>query len=68
MEELALLRRQLQVGMLTQEQMRSLRLKIGDLVDQGNRVLDLDLIPREESGHVPRTERVGPVHLCDLVR
>ena len=67
MDDLSAMRRQLTLGMLTQEQTRSLRVKIGEKVDLGNQLLELELVPREESGGVPKSEKVGPVHLWDLV-
>ncbi|XP_059098752.1 dedicator of cytokinesis protein 3-like [Tigriopus californicus] len=65
-DELTLMRHQLQVDVLTQEQLRELRIKIGAQIDLGNKILDLDLVPREESGKVPKASKVGPVHLWDL--
>eukprot|EP00095_Tigriopus_kingsejongensis_P008592 maker-scaffold1083_size63694-snap-gene-0.15 protein:Tk08592 transcript:maker-scaffold1083_size63694-snap-gene-0.15-mRNA-1 annotation:"dedicator of cytokinesis protein 3 isoform x2" len=65
-DELTLMKHHLHVDMLTQDQLRGLRIKIGAQIDLGNRILDLDLVPREESGKVPKASKVGPIHLWDL--
>jgi hypothetical protein len=68
MEQLIFMRRQLHVGVLTQDQTRALKLKIAEVIDVGNRKLGLELVPREESGDQADYRKAGPVHLFNLVR
>ena len=47
MEQLIFMRRQLHVGVLTQDQTRTLKLKVAEVIDAGNRGLGLELVPRD---------------------
>ena len=67
MEQLIFMRRQLHVGVLTQDQTRALKLKIAEVIDAGNRKLGLELVPREENGDQADYTNAGPVHLYNLV-
>ena len=67
MEQLIFMRRQLHVGVLTQDQTRTLKLKIAEVIDAGNRRLGLELVPREENGDQADHRVAGPVHLYNLV-
>ena len=68
MEQLIFMRRQLHVGVLTQDQTRTLKLKIAEVIDAGNRRLGLELVPREENGDQADHRVAGPVHLYNLVK
>ncbi|KJE88818.1 hypothetical protein CAOG_00399 [Capsaspora owczarzaki ATCC 30864] len=50
MLDLLIARRQLQSGTLPQDQIRDIRLKMGQKIDSGNRRLNLDLVPRSATG------------------
>ena len=67
MEQLIFMRRQLHVGVLTQDQTRTLKLKIAEVIDAGNKKLGLELVPREENGDQADYTNAGPVHLYNLV-
>ena len=67
MEHLIDLRSQLLSGLLTQQQIRELKMNITNKINFGNRMLDLDLIPREEDGEAVNTSRHGVVHIFNSV-
>ena len=67
MEHLIDLRSQLLSGLLTQQQIRELKMNITNKINFGNRMLDLDLIPREEDGEAVNTLRHGVVHIFNSV-
>ena len=66
MEQLIFLRRQLQVGTLAHQQTHALKIKVAEVIDEGNRSLGLELVPREENGDAVDFDRSGPVHLFNL--
>ena len=68
MEHLIDLRSQLLSGLLTQQQVYELKLNIANKISFGNRMLDLDLIPREENGEAVTTSNHGAVHIFNSVR
>ena len=68
MEHLIDLRSQLLSGLLTQQQVYELKLNIANKISFGNRMLDLDLIPREENGEAVSTSNHGAVHIFTSVR
>ena len=67
MEHLIDLRSQLLSGLLTQQQIRELKMNITNKINFGNRMLDLDLIPREENGEAVNTSKHGAVHIFNSV-
>lgn len=67
MEHLIDLRSQLLSGLLTQQQVRELRMKITSKIDFGNRMLELDLVPREPTGEMVDVQRHGSVHIFNAV-
>ena len=67
MEKAALLRRQLEVTVLTREQIASLEVRLAEVIDAGNKVLGLEVTPREENGLEADVDTAGPVHLFNKV-
>ena len=67
MEHLIDLRSQLLSGLLTQQQVRELKTNITNKINFGNRMLDLDLIPREKDGDAVNTAKHGAVHIFNSV-
>ena len=67
MEHLIDLRSQLLSGMLTQQQIRELKINITNKISFGNKMLDLDLIPREQNGEAVDTLKHGVVHIFNSV-
>lgn len=67
MEHLIDLRSQLLSGMLTQQQIRELKINITNKITFGNKMLDLDLIPREQNGEAVDTLKHGVVHIFNSV-
>ena len=67
MEHLIDLRSQLLSGLLTQQQVRELKMNITNKINFGNKMLDLDLIPREEDGEAVNTAKHGSVHIFNSV-
>ena len=68
MEHLIDLRSQLLSKLLTQQQIKDLKMNITNKINFGNKMLDLDLIPREEDGEAVNTSRHGVVHIFNSVR
>ena len=66
-ERLIFLRRQMQIGVLTQEQVMSLEIRMADCVDAGNALLGLEMIPREANGRICKENAIGMVHLFNRV-
>ena len=67
MEHLIDLRSQLLSGVLTNHQLRELKLKIASKINFGNKMLDLDLVPREPNGERVDVNKHGVVHIFNAV-
>ena len=67
MEHLIDLRSQLLSGILTQQQIRELKINITNKITFGNKMLDLDVIPREQNGEAVDTFKHGVVHIFNTV-
>ncbi|KAI1296789.1 Dedicator of cytokinesis protein 3 [Halotydeus destructor] len=63
--DLISMRMQLINGTLTQDQIRDIKIKITNKLDWGNRILQLDLVPRIE-GEIADAELISPIELYDL--